>query len=92
MAINLEAIRAQQRELHKAADDAERVRRKIIVHREELYSAWRSKEEKSVDKTLEEIERNIAKIAKNMEDIGRRILITAEEIETEEAAKQAGGI
>lgn len=89
MAIDMEAVRAQQRELNIAADEMILIKHRMSRHREALDEAWKSAEIKGLDTAIEDVVRRLGRLSGDLEDLGRDVLITGEEIETEEGAAAA---
>lgn len=89
MAINMEAVRAQQRELNMVSDEISSVKRKLIRHQETLDDAWRSAEIKGIDSAMEELLHRLKRLAGDLEDLGYDVLRTGEEIKAEEEAAAA---
>lgn len=89
MAIDIETVRSQQRELNMVSDEVSSVRRKLKHHQETLDDAWRSPEMKGIDLAIEEILRRLNRLAGDLEDLGHDVMVTGEEIKAEEEAAAA---
>ena len=92
MAIDIETVRAQQRELNMVSDEVSSVKRKLKHYQESLDNAWKSAEIKGIDLAIEEIVRRLNRLAGDLEDLGHDVMLTGEEIKAEEeaAAAEAG--
>lgn len=84
MAIDIEAVRAQQRELNMVSDEVSSVRRRLERHQETLDDAWKSAEVKGIDSAIEDIVRRLNRLAGDLEDLGHDVMVTGEEIKEEE--------
>lgn len=89
MAIDIEAVRAQQRELNMVSDEVSSVKRKLMRHQDALDDAWRSAEIKGIDSVIEEIIRRMNHLAVDLEDLGHDVMVTGQEIKAEEEAAAA---
>lgn len=89
MAIDIEAVRAQQRELNMVSDEVASVKRRLTRHQEALDEAWRSAEIKGLDSAIEDIVRRLNRLAGDLEDLGHDVMVTGEEIKAEEEAALA---
>lgn len=90
MAINMEAVRAQRRELNMVSDEVFFVKRRLMRHQEILDAAWQSTEIKGIDSAMEELLHKLKCLAGDLEDLGYDVLRTGVEIKAEaEAAKVA---
>lgn len=89
MAIDIEAVRAQQRELNMVSDEVSSVKRRLNRHQESLDDAWRSAEIKGIDAAIEDIVRRLNRLAGDLEDLGHDVMVTGEEIRAEEEAAEA---
>ncbi|MCM1221654.1 MAG: hypothetical protein NC548_44965 [Lachnospiraceae bacterium] len=86
MTIDIEAVRAQQRELYMVSDEVSSVKRRLKRHQEALNDAWKSAEMKGLDRTIEEIVCRLNRLAGDLEDMGHDVMAAGEEIQTEEEA------
>lgn len=89
MAIDIEAVRAQQRELNMVSDEVLSVKRKLMRHQDALDDAWKSTEIRGIDSAIEEIVRRMNRLARNLEDLGHDVMVTGQEIKAEEEAAVA---
>lgn len=89
MAIDIEAVRAQQRELNMVSDEVSSVKRRLKRHQEALDDAWKSAEIKGIDSAIEDIVRRLNHLAGDLDDLGHDVMATGEEIRTEEEALEA---
>lgn len=89
MAIDIETVRSQQKELNMVSDEVSSVRRKLKHHQETLDDAWRSPEVKGIDLAIEEILRRLNRLAGDLENLGHDVMVTGEEIKAEEEAAAA---
>lgn len=89
MAINIEAVRAQQRELNMVSDEISSVKRKLMRHQDALDGAWKSSEIRGIDSVIEELVRRMNRLAGELEDLGHDVMRTGEEIKAEEEAAAA---
>lgn len=89
MAIDIETVRAQQRELNMVSDEVSSVKRRLKCHQESLDDAWKSAEIKGIDLAIEEIVRRLSRLAGDLEDLGHDVMLTGEEIKAEEEAAAA---
>ena len=84
MAIDIDAARAQQRELNMVADEVAYVKRRLQRHQETLDAAWKSPEIKGMDAVIEELIRRLNRLSGELENLGHDVMVTAQEIKTEE--------
>lgn len=89
MAIDMEAVRARQRELNAVSDEISSVKRRLKRHRDMLDAAWKSPEIRGIDSAIEDIVRRLKRLSGDLEDLGHDILVTGEEIMAEEEAAAA---
>lgn len=89
MAIDIEAVRAQQRELNMVSDEVSAIKRRLNRHRETLDDAWKSAEIKGIDSAMEDLVRRLNRMTGDLEDLGHDVMVTGEEIRAEEKAAQA---
>lgn len=89
MAIDREAVRAQQRELNRVSDEVLSVKRKLKRHQNLLDDAWKSAEIKGIDLAIEEIVRQLNRLAGDLEDLGHDVMAAGEEISCEEEMEAA---
>lgn len=89
MAIDIEAVRAQQRELNMVSDEVSSVKRRLKRHQEALDDAWKSAEIRGIDSAIEDIVRRLNHLAGDLEDLGHDVMVTGEEIRAEEEAVEA---
>lgn len=89
MAIDMEAVRAQQRELNMVSDEVSSVKRRLNRHQEALDDAWKSIEIKGLDAAIEDVVRRLNRLAGDLEDMGHDVMVTGEEIKAEEEAAEA---
>ena len=89
MAIDMDAVRAQQRELNMVSDEVSSVKRRLNRHQEALDAAWKSAEIKGIDSAIEDIVRRLNRLAGDLEDLGHDVMVTGEEIRAEEEAAEA---
>lgn len=89
MAIDMEAVRAQQRELNMVSDEVASVKRRLNRHQEALDDAWKSIEIKGLDAAIEDVVRRLNRLARDLEDMGHDVMVTGEEIKAEEEALEA---
>lgn len=89
MAIDIETVRAQQRELNKMSDGVLSVKRKLVCYQEALDDAWKSAEIKGIDSAMEEIICRLNRLSGMMENLGHDIMVTGEEIRAEEETAKA---
>lgn len=87
MAIDIEAVRAQQRELNMVSDEISFVKRKLKRHQNLLDEAWKSTEVRGIDFAIEDIIRKLNRLAGDLEDLGHDVMVTGEEIRAEEEAR-----
>lgn len=88
MAIDIETVRAQQRELNMVSDEVLSVKRKLKRHQELLDDAWKSGEIKGLDFAIEEITRRLNRLAGDLEELGHDVMAAGEEIKGEEGMWQ----
>lgn len=86
MAIDIEAVRAQQRELNMAADELSFVKRRMKRHRDLLDEAWKSAEIRGIDSAIEDAVRRLNRLAGDLEDLGHDVMVTGIELKAEEEA------
>lgn len=89
MAIDIETVRAQQRELNMVSDEVSLIKRRLKCHQELLDDSWKSAEIKGIDLAVEEIVRRLSRLAGDIEDLGHDVMLTGEEIKAEEKAAAA---
>lgn len=89
MAIDIEAVRAQQRELNMVSDEISSAKRKLKRHREALDSAWKSVERRGLDSSIDDIVYRLNRLSGNLEDLAHDIMVTGEEIKREEESAQS---
>lgn len=89
MTIDIEALRAQQRELNMVSDEVSAVKRKLKRHQEALDDAWKSTEIKGIDIAIEEVFRKLNRLVGDLEDIGHDVMVVGEEIKAEEEVAKA---
>ena len=90
MAIDLDAIRAQQRELNMISDEVASTKRKLILYKDSLDAAWKSNEIKGIDNAVEDVVRRLNRLTKDLEDLGHDVMTAGDEIrQEEEAARRA---
>lgn len=89
MAIDIEAVRAQQRELNMVSDEVASVKRRLRRHQEALDDAWKSTEIKGLDAAIEDVVRRLNRLARDLEDMGHDVMVAGEEIKAEEEAAEA---
>lgn len=89
MAIDREAVRAQQRELNRVSDEVLSVKRKLKRHQNLLDDAWKSAEIKGIDSAIEEAVRQLNRLAGDLEDLGHDVMAAGEEISCEEEMEAA---
>lgn len=88
MAIDMDAVRAQQREFNGVSDEILTIKRKLMRYQESLDDGWKSVEVKGIDSCLEDIIRRLNRLAKNLEDLGHDVAVAGEEIRGEEEARR----
>ena len=88
MAIDMDAIRAQQRELNEVSDEIRAVKRKLMQYQESLDDGWKSVEIKGIDAVIADIIRRLSCLAGDLEDLGHDVAVTGEEIRAEEEARR----
>ena len=81
MALDLKMILTQQKEIQEYADELAYVRRQIQRYQDNLNSAWKSTEIKIVNQAIDELERKLSKMEREMDEIGRDILVVHQEFE-----------
>lgn len=81
MALDLKMILTQQKEIQEYADELAYVRRQIQRYQDNLNSAWKSTEIKIVNQAIDELERKLSKMEREMDEIGRDILVVHQELE-----------
>lgn len=86
MAIDMEAVRAQQRELNRVSDEVSSIRRKLDRHQDMLDDAWKSAEIRGIDSAIEDIVHRLNRLARDLEDLGHDVMVAGEEIKAEEDA------
>lgn len=84
MAIDIEVVRAQQRELNMVSDEVLCVKRKLKRHQDLLDDVWKSTEIKGIDLAIEEIVCRLNRLAGDLEDLGHDIMAAGEESRGEE--------
>ena len=89
MAIDIETVRAQQRELNMVSDEVSSVKRRLNRHQEALNDAWKSAEIKGIDAAIEDVVRRLNRLAGDLEDMGHDVMVAGEEIKAEEEAAEA---
>lgn len=89
MAIDIEAVRAQQRELNMVSDEIASVKRKLKRHQEALDDAWKSVEIRGIDSAIEDIIYRLNRLSGDLEDLGHDVMAAGEEIKAEEEAAEA---
>lgn len=88
MAIDIETVRAQQRELNKMSDGVLSVKRRLACYQEVLDDAWKSAEVRGIDSAIGDIICRLKRLSGMLENLGHDIMVTGEEIRAgEEAAK-----
>lgn len=88
MAIDMDAVRAQQREFNGVSDEILTIKRKLMRYQESLDDGWKSVEVKGIDSCLEDTIRRLNRLAKDLEDLGHDVAVTGEEIRGEEEARR----
>lgn len=88
MAIDMDAVRAQQREFSGVSDEILTIKRKLTRYQESLDDGWRSVEVKGIDSCLEDIIRRLGRLAGDLEDLGHDVMGAGEEIRAEEEARR----
>lgn len=83
MEIDMEAVRAQQREFNRVSDEILSVKRKMERYQELLDEAWKSTGIKGVDCAIEDIVRRLNRLAGDLEELGHDVIVTGEEIRAE---------
>ena len=81
MALDLKMILTQQKEIQEYADELAYVRRQSQRYQDNLNSAWKSTEIKIVNLAIDELERKLSKMEREMDEIGRDILVVHQELE-----------
>lgn len=89
MAIDIEAVRAQQRELNMVSDEISSVKRKVQLHQNALDDAWKSYEIKGIDSRLEDIVYRLNRLSDELDNLGHDVMAVGEEIKAEEEAERA---
>lgn len=89
MAIDIEAVRVQQRELNMVSDEISVVKRKLKCYQETLDDAWKSVEIRGIDVAIEDIVHKLSRLSGDLEDLGHDVMVTGEEIKEEEEAAEA---
>lgn len=84
MAIDIDTVRAQQRELNRVSDEVLSVKRKLKRHQEILDDAWKSAEIKGIDLAIEEIVRRLNRLSGDLDDLAHDVMVTGKEIKAEE--------
>ncbi len=84
MAIDIEAVRAQQRELNMVSDELSSVKRKLMRHQDALDDAWKSAEIRGINSAMEDIVYRLNRLSGELEDLGHDIMAAGEEILAEE--------
>ena len=92
MAIDIEVVRAQQRELNVVSDEVSSVKRRLKRYQETLDDAWKSAGIKGMDSAIEDMIYRLNRLAGDLEDLGHDIMATGEEIKAEEEAAEAQGL
>lgn len=83
MAIDMEAVRAQQRELNMVSDEVLFVKRKLKRHQDSLDDVWKSAEIRGIDLAIEDVVRRLSRLAGDLEDLGHDIMVTGMEVRDE---------
>ncbi len=88
MAIDMEVVRTQQRELNMVSEEVSSVKRRLNCYQKVLDDAWKSNGIKGIDSAIEEILYRLNRMAKDLEDLGHDILMTGEEVRIQEVATE----
>ncbi|MBD5532357.1 MAG: hypothetical protein HDQ98_09170 [Lachnospiraceae bacterium] len=88
MAIDIENVILQQRELNRVSDEVLYVKRRLRLYQELLDEAWKGIEKKGIDRTIEEILRRLNRISEELEELGHDVMVTGGEIKIEEEAAE----
>lgn len=81
MAVDFKMIFAQQKELKGYADDIAYVKNQIRKYQNNLNSAWNSTEIRIINDAIDNVERKLAKMEAEMDDISMDILSAYQELE-----------
>ena len=88
MAIDIEAGRAQQRELNMISDEITFAKRKVQLHQIALDDAWKSYEIRGIDSYLEDVVYRLNRLADELNNLGLDVMAVGEEIRAEEEATE----
>ena len=88
MAIDIEAVRAQQRELNMISDEITSAKRKVQLHQIALDDAWKSYEIRGIDSYLEDVVYRLNRLADELNNLGHDVMTVGEQIRAEEEAAE----
>lgn len=84
MAVDLEAVRQQQRELNMVSDEIRSINNRIKRHQSALMDAWKSSERNGLDQALSGIIYRMNRLSQSLVELGHDVIVTGEEINEEE--------
>lgn len=87
MAIDMEAVLQQKRELSEISGDIVSLRRSLATYEDDISSAWQGREVAGVTAGIDAVIRLLNSISEELDDIGRDMVSEAQEIQAEEKRK-----
>lgn len=87
MAVDMEAVRLQQRELNMVSDEIHSINHKLKCHQETLMDAWKSQERNGIDQALDGIVYRMNRLSQDLVDLGHDVIAVGEELQQEESTQ-----
>lgn len=87
MAIDLDVIRAQQKELDMVADEMLLAKRKILRYKDAVDIAWKSSEVRGMDAAMDDVVYKLNRLSAKLNDLSMDVMVAAQEINEMEMQK-----
>lgn len=87
MAIDLDVIRAQQKELDMVADEMLLAKRKILRYKDAVDIAWKSSEVRGMDVAMDDVVYKLNRLSAKLNDLSMDVMVAAQEINEMEMQK-----
>lgn len=92
MAIDLDVIRVQQKELDMVADEMLLAKRKMLRYKDAIDSAWKSSEVRGMDAAIEDVAYRLNRLSIKLGDLSTDVMLAAQEINETEMQKMQSTI
>lgn len=86
--MDMDAVRAQQRELSGVSDEILTIKRRLMRYQEALDDGWKSVEVKGIDSCLRDTIQRLNRLTGDLEDLEYDVAATGEEIRAEEEMRR----